>query len=92
MPGTWQGERVGSLPVAVALWRYVTPAHAWLPSVHEVVTGMWAPRAHETAARLKSGDYCTAAALVVAMQALARPSDPNAAPWAAVTAAGGPGR
>jgi hypothetical protein len=90
--GTWRGERVGALPIAVALWRYVTPAHAWLPSVHEVATGMWQPRAHEAAAGLKGkGDYCTAAALVVAMQALARPKDPNAAAWAAVTAAKGPG-
>lgn len=91
--GTWQGEAVGALPIAVALWRYVTPAHAWLPSVHEVATGMWQPRAHETAAGLKGkGDYCTAAALVVAMRALAAPADPNASAWAAVVAAGGPGR
>lgn len=87
----WQGEQVGALPIAVALWRYVTPAHAYLPSVHEVVTGLWQPRAHEVRAGLGkggigsdgkyAGDFCTAAAAAVAVAALQSPAGLGA--WAA---------
>lgn len=87
----WQGKQVGALPIAVALWRYVTPAHAYLPSVHEVVTGLWQPRAHEQRVGLGKGgigadgkyggDFCTAAAASAAVAALSSPAGAGA--WAA---------
>jgi hypothetical protein len=38
--------------------------------MHDVVVGMWTPRAHETTAGLKSNDFCTNQALVTAMKQL----------------------
>ena len=66
------GALHGPLPWAVALWRYVTPAHPWLPSMHEVVSGMWKPKAHEVTAKLGAvrGDFCTMASLLAAMKAV----------------------
>jgi len=71
--GAWRGAPLGVMPMAVALWRYVTPAADTLPSVHEVATGMWAPSALETKSGLGAfrGDFCTVVTLVTAMQALA---------------------
>jgi len=71
--GAWRGAPLGVMPMAVALWRYVTPAADTLPSVHEVATGMWTPSAAETKAGLGAfrGDFCTVVTLVTAMQALA---------------------
>jgi hypothetical protein len=68
----YRGGAVGALPWAVALWRYVTPQHPYLPSMHEVVSGHWTPRAHEVTAKLgaKVGDFCTMASLLAAMKAL----------------------
>lgn len=68
----YKGGKVGALPWAVALWRYVTPQHPFLPSMHEVVSGHWTPRAHEVTAKLgaKVGDFCTMASLLAAMKAL----------------------
>lgn len=73
MWGTWHGQRVGAMPMAVALWRYVTPAHDALPSVHEVASGMWTPSEKEKKQGLGGhrGDFCTIATLVTAMRALA---------------------
>jgi len=70
--GLYRGGAVGALPWAVALWRYVTPQHPYLPSMHEVVSGAWTPRAHEVALKLgqKVGDFCTMASLLAAMKAL----------------------
>ena len=72
MGGLYRGGAVGALPWAVALWRYVTPQHPYLPSMHEVVSGGWTPRAHEVTAKLgaKVGDFCTMASLLAAMKAL----------------------
>lgn len=71
--GAWRGAPVGVMPMAVALWRYVTPAADTLPSVHEVATGMWVPSTAEKASGLGAfrGDFCTVVTLVTAMQALA---------------------
>lgn len=71
--GTWHGQAFGAMPVAVALWRYVTPAADWLPSVHEVASGMHVFTADEKKYGLGGhrGDFCTVVSLVRAMQALA---------------------
>jgi len=38
--------------------------------MHDVVVGMWQPRAHETTAKLKASDFCTVSALLTAMKTL----------------------
>jgi len=38
--------------------------------MHDVVVGMWQPRAHETTAKLKASDFCTVSALLSAMKTL----------------------
>jgi len=39
--GKFNGEEVGAMPIAVALWRYVSYPHAFLPSMHDVAVGQW---------------------------------------------------
>lgn len=70
--GVWRGQAVGVMPMAVALWRYVTPQADFLPSVHEVATGGWTASKDELAAGLGAfrGDFCTIVTLVSAMRAL----------------------
>ena len=68
--GVWRGRAHGVMPMAVALWRYVTPQGDAYPSVHEVASGMWAPSTAEKAVKLAPMDFCTVAALVSAGVAL----------------------
>jgi hypothetical protein len=62
----------------------MTNYHTDLPSIHEVMTGMWSPSAAESAAGLEPQDFCTAASLIKAMDGL-NDSDGD---WSGVTTAG----
>lgn len=81
--GEFEGRQISGMPIAVALWRYTQYYHSYLPSMHDVIVGMWKPRDHEKAAGLEEGKFCSVVSLVVAMSAL------RAAPgkgWAPVKA------
>jgi len=68
--GEFKGAPISAMPIAVALWRYTQYYHSFLPSMHDVIVGMWRPREHETKAGLKAGKFCSVASLVVAMTSL----------------------
>lgn len=75
------------MPLAVAMWRFVTYFDSNLPSMHDWVTGAWRPNSAEAAAGLRPGDFCTAMALVQAQ------IDLHASPgnWAAIKRPGATG-
>lgn len=68
--GEFEGSQISGMPIAVALWRYTQYYHSFLPSMHDVIVGMWKPRTHEKAAGLEEGKFCSVVSLVVAMSAL----------------------
>jgi len=68
--GKFRGREVSGMPIAIAMWRYTQYYHSFLPSMHDVMVGMWKPRPHEVKAGLKQRDFCTVASLVVAMSVL----------------------
>jgi len=58
------GRKMGVLPLANSVLNYMMHHHSYMPTQHDIVTGMWKPNIAETTAKLTSGDFCTLAAAV----------------------------
>jgi len=57
----WYGNEKSFPPLLTALpiWRYMTQFHSYIPSMHEIVTGIFEPSHEEEQAGLKPRDFCT---------------------------------
>jgi len=58
------GDKFQFLPLASTIWRYQQYYHSYLPSLHDVVTGMWKPTTKAEIESLSTSKFCTFAALI----------------------------
>jgi hypothetical protein len=58
------GDDFKFLPLASTIWRYQQYYHSHLPSLHDVVTGLWTPTTKVEKEALTSSKFCTYAALI----------------------------